>query len=77
MTSEQKPEIRGPETRTHEIVGRANNDGATLFREWFEGLTATAALGGKAAYVFVMGSMVELLRVFDLPAVFPEINSLQ
>ena len=77
MTSEQKPETRGPETTTHEIVGRANNDGAILFREWFEGLTATAAMGGKAAYVFVMGSMVELLRVFDLPAVFPEINSLQ
>jgi benzoyl-CoA reductase subunit B len=65
------------EQATSEIVGRANNDGATLFREWFEGLTAIAERGGQAAYVFVMGSMVELLRVFDLPVVFPEINSLQ
>ena len=62
---------------TSEIVGRANNDGATLFREWFESLTATADRGEQAAYVFVMGSMTELLRVFDLPIVFPEINSLQ
>ena len=62
---------------TSEIVGRANNDGATLFREWFESLTATAERGEPAAYVFVMGSMTELLRVFDLPIVFPEINSLQ
>ncbi len=30
-----------------------------------------------AAYVFVMGSMAEILRVFDCPSVFPEINSLQ
>jgi benzoyl-CoA reductase subunit B len=62
---------------TSEIVGRANNDGATLFREWFESLTAIAERGEQAAYVFVMGSMTELLRVFDLPIVFPEINSLQ
>ena len=62
---------------TLEIVGRGNDDGARLFREWFEGLGETAARGGPAAYVFVMGSMAELLRVFDLPLVFPEINSLQ
>ena len=36
-----------------------------------------AETGGQAAYVFVMGSMAEILRVFDLPMVFPEINSLQ
>ena len=60
-----------------EIVGRGNNDGATLFRQWFEALNETAATDGQAAYVFVMGSMAEILRVFDLPMVFPEINSLQ
>jgi benzoyl-CoA reductase subunit B len=62
---------------TSEIVGRGNNDGAALFRNWFEGLGETAERGDPAAYVFVMGSMAELLRVFDLPVVFPEINSLQ
>jgi benzoyl-CoA reductase subunit B len=59
------------------IVGRGNNDGARLFREWYEQLGETAASGGQAAYVFVMGSMNEILKVFDLPVVFPEINSLQ
>jgi len=59
------------------IVGRGNEAGARLFRQWFEGLTAAAEEGRGAAYVFVMGSLCELLRVFDFPIVFPEINSLQ
>lgn len=62
---------------TNGLVGRGNRDGATLFRQWFEGLTRVADEGGQAAYVFVMGSIAEILRVFDLPMVFPEINSLQ
>jgi benzoyl-CoA reductase subunit B len=59
------------------IVGRGNEDGANLFRQWFRELNETAENDGQAAYVFVMGSMAEILRVFDLPVVFPEINSLQ
>jgi len=59
------------------LVGRGNREGAELFRQWFAGLGRTAAEGGPAAYVFVMGSLAEILRTFDLPVVFPEINSLQ
>jgi benzoyl-CoA reductase subunit B len=59
------------------IVGRGNREGARLFREWFDGLSRAAEEGRGGAYVFVMGSLGELLRVFDLPVVFPEINSLQ
>jgi len=59
------------------IVGRGNTEGARLFREWFAGLTAAAEAGRGSAYVFVMGSLAELLRTFDFPIVFPEINSLQ
>ena len=59
------------------IVGRGNRDGARLFREWYAQLTESAARDRRAAYVFVMGSLSELLRVFDFPIVFPEINSLQ
>ncbi len=59
------------------LVGRGNKDGARLFREWFDGLTRAATEGRGGAYVFVMGSLAELLRTFDLPIVFPEINSLQ
>ena len=60
-----------------EIVGRGNRDGAALFRSWFEELNQVAESGGKGAYVFVMGSLNEVLKTFDLPVVFPEINSLQ
>lgn len=62
---------------TSDIVGRGNRDGAQLFRDWYRDLAARADAGENAAYVFVMGSMNELLGSFDLPVVFPEINSLQ
>ncbi len=59
------------------LVGRGNREGGQLFREWYKELNQTAENDGQAAYVFVMGSVAEILRVFDLPMVFPEINSLQ
>ena len=59
------------------IVGRGNRDGAQLFRDWFENMTHAPERGEKSAYVFVMGSIAEVLRVFDFHTVFPEINSLQ
>ncbi len=65
------------QTEHHDIVGRGNRDGAQLFRDWFTELSDTAKSGGQSAYVFVMGSLNEILKVFDLPVVFPEINSLQ
>jgi benzoyl-CoA reductase subunit B len=60
-----------------ELVGRGNRDGAGLFRDWYVELDETAKQGGQSAYVFVMGSLNEILKSFDLPVVFPEINSLQ
>ncbi len=62
---------------TQDLVGRGNRDGAQLFRDWFASLSKTAEEGRKAAYVFVMGSINEILKVFDFSVVFPEINSLQ
>lgn len=59
------------------IVGRGNRDGAQLFRDWFEHMSHAPDRGEKSAYVFVMGSIAEILRVFDFHTVFPEINSLQ
>jgi len=64
-------------SETDGIVGRGMTAGAELFRGWFEELAASAGRGVPVAYVFVMGSLVELLRTFDLPVTFPEINSLQ
>jgi benzoyl-CoA reductase subunit B len=63
--------------RDTSIVGRGISEGAGLFRDWYASLTEAAERNASAAYVFVMGSLVELLRTFDLPVVFPEINSLQ
>ena len=60
-----------------DIDGRGNREGARLFRHWFDGLGAAAEENRGGAYVFVMGSLGELLSTFDLPLVFPEINSLQ
>jgi benzoyl-CoA reductase subunit B len=59
------------------IVGRGGADGARLIRDWFGQLNLAAERGDPSVYVFVMGSMTEILRAFDLPVVFPEINSLQ
>lgn len=69
--------MTAPPNLQDEIVGRGNKVGARLFREWFQSLTDIAERGERAAYVFVMGSMAEILRVFDIPTVFPEIHSLQ
>ena len=62
---------------TSTLVGRANQEAARLFRDWFSDLNEMAEKGHKTAYVFVMGSMCEVLRSFDIVPVFPEINSLQ
>jgi benzoyl-CoA reductase subunit B len=59
------------------ILGRGQRDGARLFRDWFAELGVAAEEKRPCAYVFVMGSLNEILRSFDLPVVFPEINSLQ
>ena len=65
------------DTLKKEMVGRGTREGAALFRDWFQDLTEKAKNGETAAYVFVMGSIAEILRTFDLPMVFPEIHSLQ
>ena len=59
------------------IVGRGAREGAALMREWFNRLDLAAEREEPAAYVFVMGSLAEVFRSFDLHLVFPEINSLQ
>lgn len=60
-----------------EIIGRGAKDGARLFRDWFTRLTGAAERGEHTAYVFVMGSLAEVLNTFDFNLVFPEISSLQ
>jgi len=59
------------------LVGRGVADGARLFRDWFNGLTELARRGETAAYCFVAGNLIEILRTFDIPVTLPEINALQ
>lgn len=59
------------------LIGRGAREGARLFREWFDALTGAPQRGEPTAYVFVMGSLAELLRTFGFHLSFPEINSLQ
>jgi benzoyl-CoA reductase subunit B len=59
------------------IAGRGLSEAARLSREWFAELTELAKGGGTAAYCFVNGNLIEILRTFDIPVTFPEINSLQ
>ncbi|GMV05309.1 MAG: hypothetical protein AMXMBFR53_15880 [Gemmatimonadota bacterium] len=61
----------------NELVGRGARDGARLFREWFDDLGEAARNGDPTAYVFVMGSLHEIIKAFDMHTVFPEITSLQ
>ena len=61
----------------NDIVGRGVRGGADLFRSWFNELSTVAENGGGAAYVFVLGSMNEVLKTFDMPVSFPEVNALQ
>lgn len=60
-----------------ELVGRGRKEGARLFREWFHSLTTAGERGDPVAYVFVMGSLTEILHSFDIQTAFPEVNSLQ
>ena len=69
-TAEQQPADPG-------IVGRGAREAARLTRSWFTSLTEAAQRGQGAAYVFVMGSMTEVLMAFDFPIVFPEVTALQ
>jgi benzoyl-CoA reductase subunit B len=64
-------------TNPADLVGRGNRDGAELFRSWFDGLGVAAEQKDPTAYTFVMGSINEILKTFDMPTVFPEITSLQ
>ena len=63
------------ETKTR--IGFIRNEGRRLMDRWWQEMTAADGAGRPTAYVFVMGSLDEILRVFDLPINCPEITSLQ
>ena len=62
---------------TNGLVGRGVSEAGALMRDWFAEQTNAAERGLPAAYVFVMGSLAEILRAMDFTLVFPEIHALQ
>jgi benzoyl-CoA reductase subunit B len=59
------------------IIGRGNKEGNRLFREWYGELTSAPERNEHSAYVFVMGSLAEIMRSFGIHTIFPEVNGLQ
>ena len=59
------------------LIGRSRTEGQQLIRAWYQELHEAAESGDRTAYVFVMGSLAEILRNFDFHLCFPEINALQ
>jgi benzoyl-CoA reductase subunit B len=55
----------------------ARTAGQRLVNRWLANVDSAAERGQPVAYVFVMGSALEILRAFGFELVFPEINSLQ
>ncbi len=58
-------------------IGVIRNEGRRLMDQWWREMGAADAAKRPTAYVFVMGSLDEILRVFDMPINCPEITSLQ
>ncbi len=64
-------------TETSEQIGVTRRESRRLLDLWWKEMTAAAEAGRPTAYVFVMGSLNEILRVFDFTINFPEITALQ
>jgi len=77
LTTPSSQLITPPDSLGSSIVGRGNKEGNRLFRDWYAELTSAPDRKEHSAYVFVMGSLAEILRSFDIHTIFPEINGLQ
>ena len=64
-------------TETPTRIGWIRDEGRRLLERWWQEMTAADEAQRPTAYTFVMGSLVEILRVFDLPINCPEITALQ
>ncbi len=60
-----------------ELIGAGRAESRRLMDRWWRELTEAEEAGAPVANVFVMGSVAEILRAFDLPMSFPEMTSLQ
>jgi len=60
-----------------ELIGATRSESHRLIESWWQELTESEQSGRPVANVFVMGSLAEILRSFDIPMSFPEITGLQ
>jgi len=60
-----------------DLIGAARTESRRLMEGWWGEMTTAEEEGRPVANVFVMGSIAEILRTFDIPMSFPEITSLQ
>ena len=60
-----------------ELIGATRTESRRLMETWWAGLTEADETGHPVANVFVMGSLAEILRCFDIRISAPEVTSLQ
>lgn len=60
-----------------DLIGATRAESRRLMEQWWDELTAAEAADKPVANVFVMGSLAEVIRSFDIPMCHPEITSLQ
>ena len=60
-----------------DLIGATRAESRRLMEAWWQDMQAAEDAGRPVANVFVMGSLAEILKAFDLPMSFPEITSLQ
>ncbi len=78
MADETKtmPETDGAAPHS-DLIGATRTESRRLMDGWWKAMTDAEEQGQPVANVFVMGSIAEILRTFDIPMSFPEITSLQ
>lgn len=69
--------VERPAAPHSELFGATRSESRRLMDLWWQDLTDADESGRTVANVFVMGSLAEILRTFDIPMSFPEIASLQ
>jgi benzoyl-CoA reductase subunit B len=60
-----------------ELIGATKAESRRLMEAWWREMVEADEAGQPVANVFVMGSVAEVLRAFDIPMSHPEITSLQ
>ncbi len=71
--------VSNPKSTIHnpQYGGGVHERSKNLMTEWYAQLEQAAKLKEPSAALMISGNCVELLRAFDMHAIFPEVNALQ